>query len=180
MVTFEHSLLSFLHPRFLHTKGHPFPPYFITKTAAFPTIFHIFLFFPSFSLVVKKILLTLHMEKPLWNNGRYGRPFLRGFLFYNSVELFKAFFVYFDFDFPFRSFVRKFVTVVAYNFAFLLSFFRDSSCLSRSLDFFLLQKGLFSCLLVLMDASIYNMQHLFLLRYSSDRGICQALLLIEA
>lgn len=111
--------------------------------------------------------------------GMEGRS-LGVFYVYNSVELFKAFFVYFDFDFPFRSFVRKFVTVVAYNFAFLLSFFRDSSCLSRSLDFFLLQKGLFSCLLVLLDASIYNMQHLFLLRYSSDRGISQALLLIEA
>ena len=69
----------------------------------------------------KKNITNFAYGKPLWNNGRYGRPFLRGFLFYNSVELFKAFFVYFDFDFPFRSFVRKFVTVVAYNFAFLLS-----------------------------------------------------------
>lgn len=129
---------------------------------------------------VKKIVLTLHSENLFGTMaGMEGRS-LGVFYVYNSVELFKAFFVYFDFDFPFRSFVRKFVTVVAYNFAFLLSFFRDSSCLSRSLDFFLLQKGLFSCLLVLLDASIYNMQHLFLLRYSSDRGISQALLLIEA
>ncbi len=72
-------------------------------------------------MVEKKNITNFAYGKPLWNNGRYGRPFLRGFLFYNSVELFKAFFVYFDFDFPFRSFVRKFVTVVAYNFAFLLS-----------------------------------------------------------
>ena len=56
MVTFEHSLLSFLHPRFLHTKGHPFPPYFITKTAAISTIFPHFLHFPpSFPLADKKV-----------------------------------------------------------------------------------------------------------------------------
>ena len=51
MVTFEHSLLSILHP-----KGHPFPPYFITKTAAISTIFPHFLHFPpSFPLADKKV-----------------------------------------------------------------------------------------------------------------------------
>ena len=48
--------LSFLHPRFLHPKGHPFPPYFITKTAAISTIFPHFLHFPpSFPLADKKV-----------------------------------------------------------------------------------------------------------------------------
>lgn len=56
MVTFEHSLLSFLHPRFLHPKGHPFPPYFFTKTAAISTIFPQFSSFsPSFPLADKEV-----------------------------------------------------------------------------------------------------------------------------
>lgn len=59
MVTFEHSLLSFLHPRFLHPKGHPFPPCFFTKNAAISTIFPHFLHFPLHFLWQIKRFLTL-------------------------------------------------------------------------------------------------------------------------
>ena len=49
-------------------------------------------------------------------------PSLGVFLFYDSVELLKAFFMDFNFDVPFLSFVRELVTVIAHDFAFFLLF----------------------------------------------------------
>ena len=55
MVTFEHSLLSFLHPRFLHTKGHP-PHLILHKNRSYLHDFSTFsLFSPSFPLADIKV-----------------------------------------------------------------------------------------------------------------------------
>ena len=55
MVTFEHSLLSFLHTRFLHTKGHP-PHLFLHKNRRYLHDFSTFSSFPpSFPLADKKV-----------------------------------------------------------------------------------------------------------------------------
>ena len=55
MVTFEHSLLSFLHPRFLHPKGHP-PHLILHKNRRFPHDFSTFSSFPpSFPLADIKV-----------------------------------------------------------------------------------------------------------------------------
>ena len=55
MVTFEHSLLSFLHPRFLHTKGH-LPHLILHKNRSYLHDFSTFSSFPpSFPLADKKV-----------------------------------------------------------------------------------------------------------------------------
>ena len=63
MVTFEHSLLSFLHPRFLHPKGHPPHLFLHTKTAAIFMIFHVFskipfILFGSFKIITNFVAHT--------------------------------------------------------------------------------------------------------------------------